>query len=54
MRASATSALYLDEVVVPEGNLLPGAAGLKGPLSFLTQARYGIAWGAIGSRSAAS
>ncbi|MDE2305703.1 MAG: acyl-CoA dehydrogenase family protein [Gammaproteobacteria bacterium] len=52
LRASATGALYFDEVVVPEENRLPGAAGLKGPLSCLTQARYGIAWGAIGAAQA--
>ena len=49
LRASATGALYFDDVVVPDAHRLPGAAGLKGPLSCLTQARYGIAWGAIGA-----
>jgi glutaryl-CoA dehydrogenase len=49
LRASVTSALYFDNVRVPEANLLPGVRGLKGPLSCLTQARYGIAWGAIGA-----
>jgi glutaryl-CoA dehydrogenase len=49
LRASVTSALYFDDVRVPEANRLPGATGLKGPLACLTQARYGIAWGAIGS-----
>lgn len=48
LRASVTSELVLEEVVVPEENRLPGAVGLKGPLSCLTQARYGIAWGVLG------
>ncbi len=52
LRASVTSALFFDNVVVPEGNLLPGVVGLKGPLSCLTQARYGIAWGVIGAAQA--
>jgi glutaryl-CoA dehydrogenase len=52
LRASVTSGLFFDEVVVPEANRLPGASGLKGPLSCLTQARYGIAWGAIGAAQA--
>ncbi len=43
-----TSSLFFDNVVVPEENLLPGVVGLKGPLSCLTQARYGITWGVIG------
>lgn len=49
LRASATGALFFDEVVVPEAHRLPGAVGLKAPLSCLTQARYGIAWGVIGA-----
>jgi len=49
LRASVTSELYFDKVRVPQENLLPGAEGLKGPLSCLTQARYGITWGAIGA-----
>lgn len=49
LRASVTSELYLDNVRVPEANRLPGATGLKGPLSCLSQARYGITWGPIGS-----
>src|SRR5215472_7535140 len=49
LRASVTSALFFDNVVVPEENVLPGVVGLKGPLSCLTQARYGIAWGVIGA-----
>ena len=52
LRASVTSSLFLDNVRVPEENMLPGVAGLKGPLSCLTQARYGIAWGAIGAAQA--
>jgi len=49
LRASITSELYLDNVRVPDENRLPGAEGLKGPLGCLTQARYGITWGAIGA-----
>ncbi|MFI4982362.1 MAG: acyl-CoA dehydrogenase family protein, partial [Nevskiales bacterium] len=52
LRASATGALFFDNVVVPDENRLPGVAGLKGPLSCLTQARYGIAWGVIGAAQA--
>jgi glutaryl-CoA dehydrogenase len=52
LRASHTGALFFDEVRVPESQRLPGAAGLKGPLSCLTQARYGIAWGVIGAAQA--
>ena len=52
LRASVTSALYFDNVVVPETSVLPGVGGLKGPLSCLTQARYGIAWGVIGAAQA--
>ncbi|UCD38285.1 MAG: acyl-CoA dehydrogenase family protein [Fidelibacterota bacterium] len=52
LRASVTSELVLDEVFVPEENVLPGAEGLAGPLSCLTQARYGIAWGTIGAAMA--
>ena len=52
LRGSITSELYLQDVEVPESNRLPGASGLKGPLSCLTQARYGIAWGAIGAAMA--
>jgi len=52
LRASVTAALYFDNVVVPESQVLPGVAGLKGPLSCLTQARYGIAWGVIGAAQA--
>jgi glutaryl-CoA dehydrogenase len=52
LRASATGALYFDNVVVPDAQRLPGVVGLKGPLSCLTQARYGIAWGVIGAAQA--
>jgi glutaryl-CoA dehydrogenase len=52
LRASVTAALYFDNVVVPEENVLPGVVGLKGPLSCLTQARYGISWGVIGAAQA--
>jgi len=49
LRASVTSALFLDHVRVPEANRLSGVKGLKGPLGCLTQARYGITWGPIGA-----
>ena len=52
LRASVTSALFFDNVRVPEASVLPGVTGLKGPLSCLTQARYGIAWGVIGAAQA--
>ncbi len=52
LRASVTSALFFDNVVVPEANVLPGVVGLKGPLSCLTQARFGITWGVIGAAQA--
>jgi len=52
LRASVTSDLILDDVVVPESNLLPGSGGLKSPLMCLNQARYGIAWGGIGAAMA--
>jgi glutaryl-CoA dehydrogenase len=52
LRASITAGLFFDNVVVPEENVLPGVVGLKGPLSCLTQARYGIAWGVIGAAQA--
>jgi glutaryl-CoA dehydrogenase len=52
LRASVTAALFFDNVVVPEENVLAGVVGLKGPLSCLTQARYGIAWGVIGAAQA--
>jgi glutaryl-CoA dehydrogenase len=52
LRASVTSALFFDDVRVPAANVLPGVVGLKGPLSCLTQARYGICWGVIGAAQA--
>jgi len=52
LRASVTSELILEDCAIPEANLLPGVQGLKGPLSCLTQARYGIAWGAAGAAMA--
>jgi glutaryl-CoA dehydrogenase len=52
LRASVTSALFFDHVTVPQENMLPGVVGLKGPLSCLTQARYGITWGVIGAAQA--
>ena len=52
LRASVTSELYFDNVRVPDANRLPNVKGLKGPLSCLTQARYGITWGPIGAAQA--
>ncbi|MBI2793759.1 MAG: acyl-CoA dehydrogenase family protein [Ignavibacteria bacterium] len=52
LRASVTSELVFQDVELPEENVLPGIEGLKGPLSCLTQARYGISWGVIGSAMA--
>lgn len=52
MRASVTSELVMDEVRVPASQMLPDARGLSAPLSCLTQARYGIAWGALGALEA--
>jgi len=52
LRASVTGALFFDNVRVPAKNVLPGVTGLKGPLSCLTQARYGITWGVIGAAQA--
>ncbi|MGI9592809.1 MAG: acyl-CoA dehydrogenase family protein [Myxococcota bacterium] len=52
LRASITSELYLQDVELADAARLPGAEGLKAPLSCLTQARYGIAWGAIGAAMA--
>lgn len=49
LRASVTSVLSLEDVRVPAANMLPGAKGLGAPLSCLTQARYGIGWGALGA-----
>ncbi len=52
LRASVTSGLAMTGCKIPEENLLPGVQGLKGPLSCLDQARYGIGWGAIGAAMA--
>ena len=52
LRASITSELYLQDTPVPESNRLPGVENMRGPLACLTQARYGIAWGAIGAAMA--
>ena len=49
LRASVTSELVFEDCLIPEENILPGSKGLKSPLMCLTQARYGIAWGAIGA-----
>jgi glutaryl-CoA dehydrogenase len=49
LRASVTSELFFKDMFVPEENVLPGVEGLRGPLSCLNQARYGIAWGAVGA-----
>jgi glutaryl-CoA dehydrogenase len=52
LRASVTSELRLESVRVPGDAVLPGVTGMRGPLSCLTEARYGISWGAIGSARA--
>ena len=52
LRASATGALFFDNVRVSDANRLPNVKGLKGPLGCLTQARYGITWGPIGAAQA--
>ncbi|HTP98994.1 MAG TPA: acyl-CoA dehydrogenase [Casimicrobiaceae bacterium] len=49
LRASVTGEIVMDEVFVPEENLLPNVQGLKGPFGCLNSARYGIAWGALGA-----
>jgi glutaryl-CoA dehydrogenase len=49
LRASATGEIVMDDVFVPEDNLLPGVSGLRGPFSCLNSARYGIAWGSLGA-----
>ncbi|CAM1297796.1 GCDH (predicted) [Pycnogonum litorale] len=49
LRASTTGMIVMDEVVVPEENLLPKVEGLKGPFGCLNNARYGIAWGTLGA-----
>jgi glutaryl-CoA dehydrogenase len=52
LRASVTSELVLDDVRLPEDAVLPGVTGMKGPLSCLTEARYGIIWGSMGAARA--
>jgi glutaryl-CoA dehydrogenase len=52
LRASVTSGLSFSDCAIPEENLLPGVTGLRGPLSCLNQARYGIGWGALGAAMA--
>jgi len=52
LRASVTSSLSMTDCKIPQENVLPGVDGLKGPLSCLNQARYGIGWGAIGAAMA--
>ena len=52
LRASVTSGLSLSDCEIPEANLLPGVTGLRGPLSCLNQARFGIGWGALGAAMA--
>ena len=52
LRASDTGALFFNNVRVPAASVLPGVSSLKGPLSCLTQARYGISWGVIGAAQA--
>jgi glutaryl-CoA dehydrogenase len=49
LRASITGEIVMDDVFVPEANVLPGVSGLKGPFGCLNKARYGIAWGALGA-----
>jgi glutaryl-CoA dehydrogenase len=49
LRASSTGMISMDDVEVPETNLLPGVSGLKGPFGCLSRARYGIGWGALGA-----
>ena len=49
LRASTTGQILMDDVFVPQDNLLPGVAGLKGPFTCLDSARYGISWGALGA-----
>jgi glutaryl-CoA dehydrogenase len=52
LRASVTSELVLDDVRLPEGAVLPGVTGMRGPLSCLSEARYGIVWGSMGAARA--
>ena len=49
LRTSITGEIVLDQVFVPEENIMPGVSGLKGPFTCLNSARYGIAWGALGA-----
>ena len=49
LRASPTGQIIMEDVFVPEENLLPDAVGIKAPLSCLTQARYGLSWGVLGA-----
>jgi len=49
LRASHTGMIFMDDVVVPEENMLPNVRGFKGPFSCLNNARYGISWGALGA-----
>jgi glutaryl-CoA dehydrogenase len=49
LRASVTGEIVMDEVIVPEENLLPNVSGIKGPFGCLNRARYGIAWGTMGA-----
>jgi glutaryl-CoA dehydrogenase len=49
LRTSITGEIVMDDVFVPDANLLPNVTGLKGPMSCLNSARYGIAWGALGA-----
>ncbi|MEV0197091.1 acyl-CoA dehydrogenase family protein [Nonomuraea sp. NPDC050691] len=52
LRASVTSSLYFDDVRLPGSAVLPGVTGLKGPLSCLSEARFGILWGVVGAARA--
>src|SRR5947208_6437590 len=52
LRASVTSELILEDCRVPEANVLPGVTGMRGPLSCLNEARYGIVWGSMGAARA--
>ena len=49
LRASKTGMIFMDDVVVPEENMLPNVHGFKGPFSCLNNARFGIAWGVLGA-----
>ncbi|XP_057331224.1 glutaryl-CoA dehydrogenase, mitochondrial-like isoform X2 [Microplitis mediator] len=49
MRASITGMILMDDVIIPETNLIPSVTGLKGPFSCLNHARYGVAWGTLGA-----